>query len=60
MNKDQCSPMLPFGAGVAVGGLGLWALIELWPLLIIGGGLVLAFKGLEASQTSDKTKEPSE
>ena len=44
--------LVPFGAGVAIGGAGLWALVELWPLVLIGGGLALVFKGLEKSATN--------
>ena len=59
MNDQKYSPMLPFGAGIAIGGLGLLALIELWPLLLIGGGLVLAFKGLNVNQECKTIKENS-
>jgi len=36
--------LVPMGIGIAIGGGLLWVLVELWPLLLIGGGLLLAFK----------------
>lgn len=51
--ENTNSVLFPLGAGIAIGGLGLWALIELWPLIIIGAGVFVAFKGLSQPKESD-------
>jgi len=50
---SDLSMLFPLGAGIAIGGLGLWALIELWPLIIIGAGVFIAFKGLSQLKESE-------
>lgn len=40
------SPLLTFGLGVGAGATLLWAAVELLPLLLIGGGVWLAAKGV--------------
>ncbi len=57
MSEQTVSPLLPFGAGIGVGLISLWALIELLPLLALGGVGFLIFKGLEASNI---TKEDTD
>jgi len=39
--------LIPLGIGVAIGGGLLWLLLELWPLIAMGGGLLLAFKAMQ-------------
>ena len=43
---NAISPLVPLGAGIAIGGIALWALVELWPLIIIGAGAIVLFKGM--------------
>lgn len=50
---SNANALVPLGAGIAIGGLGLWALIELWPLIIIGAGVFIAFKGISQPKESD-------
>ena len=45
--KKQSNPLLPIGFGIGIGACSLWAIAELWPLLIIGGAGYLVVKGLE-------------
>ncbi len=43
-------PLVPLGVGVVLGGSALWLLIELWPLLVVGGGLAMVAVGLKKSK----------
>ena len=49
------SPLLPFGLGVGAGLCGIWAAIELLPLLAMGGVGYLVYLGL--AQTKGANKE---
>ena len=54
MNDEKdVNPLIPFGVGVAVGGLGLWLLVQAWPLLFIGGGAALVLKGMQTPKKSE-------
>lgn len=44
MNNNDS--LVPFGSGVVVGVLGIWALVELMPLLLLAGGGYLVLKGI--------------
>jgi len=46
MEKNKISPLVPLGIGIAIGGSALWLLIELWPILLVGGGIALALGGM--------------
>lgn len=53
MANNDISPLVPLGVGIALGGMGIWALIELWPLIIIGAGVILFIKGTSQSKESE-------
>lgn len=38
---------IPLGIGIGIGICSIWALIELWPVIILGGAAYLIVKGLE-------------
>lgn len=48
-------PLVMLGIGVGAGVCGIWLLIELWPLLLLGGAAWLTYKGLELQ--SSKAQE---
>ena len=50
--KNNTSPLVPLGVGIGIGVCSLWALIELWPVLILGGAAYLCIQG-----TKHTTKE---
>ena len=52
--KTDMNALVPLGLGVALGGSALWLLVELWPLLIIGGGAALLLKGMGSETTPNK------
>ena len=52
MNEQPVSPLLPFGVGVGVGVMCLWALVELFPLIALGGAGFLVVKGLKTTNIS--------
>ena len=45
------NPLLAFGLGVGAGATALWAAVELLPLILIGGGVWLAVKGVTPGKT---------
>lgn len=47
---------VPLGIGIGIGVAGVWALVELWPLLLLGGATYLIVKGMEEDYNSDKEK----
>jgi hypothetical protein len=53
--KDN--PLFVLGTGIGLGAVAVWAAVEFFPFLLIGGGIYLAMKGLEKDQ---KTKEKQE
>jgi hypothetical protein len=44
------NPLVPLGVGIALGGCALWRIIEMWPVLVIGGGIILALTGVKKSE----------
>jgi hypothetical protein len=46
------NPLLPLGIGVGVGILSLYAVIELFPLIALGGAGYLVIKGLNINSKS--------
>lgn len=45
--EKRNNDLLAFGAGVGVGVVSVWALIELFPLILLGGAGYLAYQGLK-------------
>lgn len=45
-------PKIPLGIGIGIGTAGVWALVELWPLILLGGAAYLVVKGLDDDHTS--------
>lgn len=54
--KNNNKDLLVFGTGVGVGLLVIWAAIELFPLIALGGAGFLLYKGLETKH-EEKTYE---
>jgi hypothetical protein len=53
-NKDR--DLVTFGLGVGAGVCSIWLLIELWPLVLLGGAGYLVLKGMENSRIKENTK----
>lgn len=49
-------PKVPLGIGIGIGAASVWALVELWPLLLLGGAAYLVVKGLESDHTDGQEK----
>ena len=55
MNKEITSnPLVPLGLGIGVGICSLWLLLEVWPLLMLGGAGYLVYKGMEKQNSKEK------
>ena len=54
-HNDNNSALIPFGAGLAAGVLGIYALIELFPLVVLGGAGFLVYKGMTATVDKENT-----
>jgi len=55
MNNNNYHPLFMIGVGAGAGICAIWLLVELWPLLLLGGAAWLAYKGLESQAA--KTQE---
>lgn len=44
---NNINPLIAIGLGIGIGVCGLWMLIEMWPLIILGGAGYLILKGVE-------------
>lgn len=49
-------PKIPLGIGIGIGITSIWALVELWPVLLLGGAAYLVVKGLEEDHTEKQEK----
>lgn len=49
--KIQSDSLVPFAMGVGVGVIAIWALVELFPLLVVGGLGYMVLKGLHGYGT---------
>lgn len=54
--EQKVSPLIPLGAGIAIGGGALWLLVELFPLIIAGGAAYLVIKGIGQQNTEAEEK----
>lgn len=54
MNED---PRVPLGIGIGIGAAGVWALVELWPLFLLGGAAYLVVKGLREDHINDQEND---
>lgn len=52
MNEKQ----IPLGVGIGIGVCSVWALIELWPIIVLGGAAYLVVKGLEDKYISNQER----
>jgi len=58
--NDQTSksnPLVPLGLGIGVGVCSLWLLLEVWPLVVLGGAGYLVYKGMESQNSKKETTE---
>jgi len=53
-NRTTDNPLIPLGLGIGIGICSLWLLIELWPLVILGGAGYLVVKGMQGQTTKKK------
>jgi hypothetical protein len=44
----------PLGIGIGIGVCSVWALVELWPIIALGGATYLIVKGLHENYTSNQ------
>ena len=55
--SNSTSPLVSLGIGMVVGVGALFLLLELWPILVVGGGVYLVLKGLtNQASAEEKTK----
>jgi len=55
MANEKMSPLVPLGAGIIAGMGAVVVLIELLPVVVVGGGLALIAMGLKNSKTEVKS-----
>jgi len=55
MSKDL-NPLVALGLGAGVGVCSLWVLIEVWPVLVLGGAAYLVYKGTQQSNKENITR----
>ena len=56
MQERNYSDLVPFGLGVGAGLLGVWVVVEFFPLFVIGGVSYIVLKGMEnTSRKEDNT-----
>jgi len=56
-NTLTSANLIPLGIGIAVGGGLLFALIEIWPLLILTGAGYCIYKGLPLPRDTSGAKD---
>lgn len=52
------NPLVALGIGVGAGVCALWALLELWPVLALGGAAYLIYRGSSASRNTQEEAKP--
>lgn len=54
---NKSNPLVPLGIGIGVGVCSLWLLLEIWPLVVLGGAGYLVYKGMESKNPKKETTE---
>ena len=44
---NDINPLIAIGLGIGAGVCGLWVLLEMWPIILLGGAGYLILKGVE-------------
>lgn len=58
MENKQVNPLVAVGLGIGIGVCTLYALLELWPVLALGGAAYLMYRG--AKPQPNKQEENTE
>lgn len=58
MKDKQISSLVPLGVGIGMGALSLWAAIELFPFLVVGGAGYLVYQGMKNTHKEEQATWP--
>lgn len=54
MSEQTMSPLIPLGIGIGIGVCTLFAAIELFPFLVIGGAGYIVYRGINDTDTEEE------
>ncbi len=54
------SNLIPLGVGIGIGALSLWAAIELFPFIVVGGAGYIIYQGLTKQKENTKWEDPGQ